>query len=286
MKAGDPNTAAREFRAAIAAGSLDAAAAHSDLAESYIATGDKVRAKKEAIAAMEVAPGYPARAGSPAEAHSMRMRALAIALLAAAAIIGQARPAAADERFVLIVSGVSGSEKIAANQDKWVTTLVATLRGRLGVKPDHIVSLTETGTGAAAATREAVTAALASLKQRVTANDTLMVVLIGHGTSVGTVAKFNLVGPDMDSTEWKLGLDGIQGRVIFVDTTSSSFPFVQDLSAKNRIVISATDSRGAAIRHDVPAVLHRGAGQARRRRTATRTGGCRCGKRSRMPARR
>ena len=45
--------------AAIAAGALDAAAAHVDLAESYIATGDKAQAKKEAIAAMEVAPGYP-----------------------------------------------------------------------------------------------------------------------------------------------------------------------------------------------------------------------------------
>jgi tetratricopeptide (TPR) repeat protein len=59
MKAGDPAGAAREFRAAIEAGSLDAAAAHCDLAESYIASGDKARAKKEAIAAMEVAPGYP-----------------------------------------------------------------------------------------------------------------------------------------------------------------------------------------------------------------------------------
>jgi hypothetical protein len=46
----------------------------------------------------------------------------------------------------------------------------------------------------------------------------------------------------MDSTEWKLALQGIAGRVVFVNTTSASFPFVQDLSAKNRIVISATDS--------------------------------------------
>ncbi|HTL00969.1 MAG TPA: tetratricopeptide repeat protein [Vicinamibacterales bacterium] len=59
MAAGDPTTAAREFRAAIAAGSLDEAAAHVDLAESYVALGDKVKAKREAIAAMEVAPGYP-----------------------------------------------------------------------------------------------------------------------------------------------------------------------------------------------------------------------------------
>ena len=43
-------------------------------------------------------------------------------------------------------------------------------------------------------------------------------------------------------------LDGIAGRVVFVNTTSSSFPFVQDLSAKNRIVIAATDS--AAQRFD------------------------------------
>ena len=158
------------------------------------------------------------------------------------------RSAGADERFALIVSGVSGSEKIAANQQKWVTSLESTLRGRLGIAGDHIVSLTETGTGSAAATREAVTAALTSFRQRVTANDTLMVVLIGHGTSVGDVAKFNLVGPDMDTKEWKRGLDGIQGRLIFVNTTSSSFPFVEDLSAKNRIVIAATDS--AAQRFD------------------------------------
>jgi len=177
-----------------------------------------------------------------------KLRPLTLALLAAAALVAQPRAVSADERFALIVSGVSGSEKIAANQDKWVTALTTTLRGRLAFPADHVVALTEAGTGAAASTRESVTAALAALKQRVTANDTLLVVLIGHGTAVGTVAKFNLVGPDMDTLEWKRGLDGIAGRVVFVNTTSSSFPFVQDLSAKNRIVISATDS--AAQRFD------------------------------------
>jgi tetratricopeptide (TPR) repeat protein len=59
MRAGDAPAAAREFRAEIAAGPLDPAAAHSDLAESYIASGDRTQAKKEALAAMEIAPGYP-----------------------------------------------------------------------------------------------------------------------------------------------------------------------------------------------------------------------------------
>jgi tetratricopeptide (TPR) repeat protein len=58
MQRGDAAMAARSFRAAIAAGSLDAAAANADLAEAYLATGDKAQAKRAALAAIEVAPGY------------------------------------------------------------------------------------------------------------------------------------------------------------------------------------------------------------------------------------
>lgn len=59
MQAGDAKTAVREFRAAVAAGSLDKAAAHTDLAEAYLAMGDKAQARKAVLAAVEVAPGYP-----------------------------------------------------------------------------------------------------------------------------------------------------------------------------------------------------------------------------------
>jgi len=58
MQSGDARAAARSFRAAIAAGALDSAAANADLAEAYLATGDKVLAKRAALAAIEVAPGY------------------------------------------------------------------------------------------------------------------------------------------------------------------------------------------------------------------------------------
>ena len=59
MQAGDNPTAAREFRAAIASGTLDPAATHSDLAETYLAMGDKAQARRAILAAIEVAPGYP-----------------------------------------------------------------------------------------------------------------------------------------------------------------------------------------------------------------------------------
>ena len=172
-------------------------------------------------------------------------RASVLALVLVGAGVGAAQ---AQDRYVLIVSGVSGSEKIAASQKEWVTSLQNTLRGKLGLQGDHIVTLTEDGTGPAAASKEGVGTAFAALRPRLKADDTLMVVLIGHGTYADNTAKFNLVGPDMDTKEWKKALDAIPARVVFVNTTSSSFPFVQDLAAKNRIVISATDS--AAQRYD------------------------------------
>lgn len=164
------------------------------------------------------------------------------AFLSLAAITISPRAAAAEERYALIVSGVSGTEKFVARQKSWVASLQSALQQRLGFSADRITVLSESGTGTALANRDNLTRALASLKTRLTADDTLLVVLIGHGTYDGTAAKFNLVGRDMDSREWKAALEGNPARLVFVNTTSSSFQFVPALSGKNRIVIAATDS--------------------------------------------
>ena len=150
--------------------------------------------------------------------------------------------AAADERYALIVSGASGSEKFAESQKTWVSSLQSTLQKHLGFAADHIIVLSEGAGESETANRANVTRTLTALKPKLTADDTLLVVLLGHGTYDGTAAKFNLVGPDMESREWKASLDGIAARLVFVNTTSSSFEFVQALSGKNRIVIAATDS--------------------------------------------
>jgi hypothetical protein len=164
------------------------------------------------------------------------------AALVLLACLTSPRPAAAEERHALVVSGVSGSEKFAESQKTWVSTLRTTLEQRMGFGADRITVLSEGGAGAAVANRENVMRTLASFKSRMTADDTLLVVLIGHGTYDGTIAKFNLVGPDMDSSEWKASLDGNPARLVFVNTTSSSFQFLPALSGKNRIIITATDS--------------------------------------------
>ena len=165
-----------------------------------------------------------------------------IAVLLVLLVVASPPSAAGDERYALIVSGVSGTEKFAESQKAWVSSLESTLQQRLGFAADRITVLSENGTGTAIANRDNVARTLASFKSRLTADDILLVVLIGHGTYDGTIAKFNLVGPDMDSREWKASLDGNAARLVFVNTTSSSFQFVPALSAKNRIVIAATDS--------------------------------------------
>lgn len=58
MQRNEPDVAAREFRAVVALGPVDRAAAFTDLAESYFKGGKKAEAKKQTLAALEIAPGY------------------------------------------------------------------------------------------------------------------------------------------------------------------------------------------------------------------------------------
>jgi cellulose synthase operon protein C len=58
MQRNEPELAAREFRTVIALAPVDRAAAYTDLAESYWKSGKKAEAKKQTLAALEIAPSY------------------------------------------------------------------------------------------------------------------------------------------------------------------------------------------------------------------------------------
>ncbi len=68
------------------------------------------------------------------------------------------------------------------------------------------------------------------------------IVLIGHGTFDGKDAKFNLAGPDLSATNCAQIFTNVARPIVFVDTTSASAPFINQLSATNRIVVTATKS--------------------------------------------
>ena len=170
---------------------------------------------------------------------AIRIVALALWLLAGL----PAGAAAGGQRYALLVTGASDGPPYAGRYDAWRQSLVTTLRARFQLAPDHLVQLAERpGDGVEEATAANVRRALQQLRGRMTASDLLLVVLIGHGTFDGTEAKFNLVGPDLDSAQWAALLAPLPGRLVFVDTTGASFPFLPALSARGRVVLTATDS--------------------------------------------
>jgi tetratricopeptide (TPR) repeat protein len=58
MQANQPELAVREFKAVVALGPVDQAAAYTDLAESYLKSGRRADARKQTLAALEIAPSY------------------------------------------------------------------------------------------------------------------------------------------------------------------------------------------------------------------------------------
>lgn len=147
-----------------------------------------------------------------------------------------------DQRFALIVSGAAGGPEYTAQYDRWTSALSKTLIETFKFDPTLVTVLSDTSRAAEASTAENVRRAIASVRSRMTSDDLFFMVLIGHGTFDGTDAKFNLVGPDLESAEWLSLMKPLPGRVVVVNASSASFPFLERLSGPRRIVITATDS--------------------------------------------
>ncbi len=182
--------------------------------------------------------------GAPVTLQGGRRTGWRCAVLASLLVLALASSAFAGERYALVVTGATGGEPYAQKYDAWRRTFVDVLRDTFGYAQDHVIVLAEReGDGVRQSTRENVQRVVADLRRRLTRDDQLIVLLIGHGTSMdGEEAKFNLVGPDLSASEWTELLRSVPGRLIFVNTSSASFPFLRKLAGKGRIVLTATDS--------------------------------------------
>lgn len=165
-----------------------------------------------------------------------------IAVLCAALLTLVALPLCAQERYAVIVTGASGGALYAAQYQEWSDTLTRILTATLKFDPSHVISLSDSENPEQAATAANVRRHLAALRRTLVRDDLLLVMLIGHGTFDGVDAKFNLVGPDMESAEWAALLRGMPARLVIVNSAPASFPFLERLGGPRRVVISATDT--------------------------------------------
>lgn len=149
------------------------------------------------------------------------------------------KPAAAQERFAIIVEGAPGEAKYAEQHAGWREKLAKVLRETYKIPDQQLIVLAGSGEGAQA-TSDGVRAAIDRFSGVVRPLDVVLIVLIGHGTFDGEHAKFNLVGPDLSAAEWKGLVDKLQGEVVFVNTASASSPFLSALAGSKRVIITAT----------------------------------------------
>jgi len=147
--------------------------------------------------------------------------------------------------FLLIVVGLAGDPEHHELFRKWGATL-AEASQPLGVAPDRLVYLVdEPDEGSkrvtGGATREEVTKALQTFATQAGPDDTVFITLIGHGTYGGNVARFNLRGPDMTPADFGALLAKLPTKqIVFVNTSSASGPFVEELSGPGRTIVTAT----------------------------------------------
>jgi hypothetical protein len=148
----------------------------------------------------------------------------------------------AEERYALIVSGATGGGAYVQQYGQWTQAFAQTLVDQMHFDASSVTVLAETGDASSTATAVNVRRLITSIGRRMQAGDLLVILLIGHGTFDGVDAKFNLVGPDLESAEWASLLRGVPGRLVLVNSAAASFPFIERLAGPRRIVIAATDS--------------------------------------------
>jgi hypothetical protein len=166
-------------------------------------------------------------------------------LLLAALLV--APPLAAQGLHVLVVTGLGGEPSYSASFATAGAGMVDAARG-WGVPATRITWLAEDTTRDAArvrgrSTKSALDAAFSRLGRDTRRGDTVLVVLIGHGSGEGTGSRVSLPGPDPTAADLGRSLDALTGRVLVVVLAASgSGDFLPALSRPGRIVITATRS--------------------------------------------
>lgn len=166
--------------------------------------------------------------------------------------VSAADPPPTGKKRALILCGLSGD---AAHHKLFVETvskLHAGLSQKLGFAASDVQLLfgdeaqaadDELIKSARRATREELEKTVTGLRDKLRPEDTVWVIVLGHSHYDGKHSWLNLPGPDIQQTDFAKLFSGVTAREqVFVITTPTSGFFVKPLSAKGRVVITATEA--------------------------------------------
>ncbi len=156
--------------------------------------------------------------------------------LAASLVLALGAAPAHAELYYLIVGGLGGEAAYEEQFAKDAEALAAVARRTTAASRVMLLQ----GEGA---TREALVSSLESLRTRAKAADSVVVMLIGHGSYDGEAYKLNLPGPDIDGEELGKLLGALPARSqLVVNATSASGAVLEKWAAEGRTLITATRS--------------------------------------------
>jgi hypothetical protein len=155
--------------------------------------------------------------------------------LAAQSAAGSSATNGEDRATVILVVGAPGEEQFGKNFEQ-ATALWEKASREAGAK---FVALGQSQTNAVTDCEQ--------LKQTLAMepkdlSSELWLVLLGHGTFDGKEAKFNLRGPDFSASDLEVWLKPFRRPLAVINCASSSGPFLNKLSATNRVIVTATRS--------------------------------------------
>ncbi len=134
---------------------------------------------------------------------------------------------------LIVVIGAPGTDEYRATFESWAA------RWKVAAERAAADCTVIGAVDHSAADLDELTVALAA-SLAVETTEPLWIVFIGHGTFDGRTASLNLNGPDISSQHMAEMLRPAKRPIAFIACASCSSPFINALSAPDRIVISAT----------------------------------------------
>ena len=162
----------------------------------------------------------------------------ALALASALAARGSAQ-----QTHVLIITGLGAEQPYIANFQKAGHAVYEAAK-KWGVVDASLIYLSADSTShgvTGKATKAEVENAFTSLAKRAAAGDVVLVYLVGHGSGEGAKSAVNVSGPDPTAADYKMWVSMFPKQtVVFVNASSASGDFVEQLRHSGRVVITAT----------------------------------------------
>ena len=146
----------------------------------------------------------------------------------------------------MLIGGLGGSAEYTEKFQQYLFETHKALVDDFQFPAGHVTVLAEAAIAEEAfvtevSTAENIRAHFAALAEQVTADDHVFILLFGHGSFDGESAQLNIPRRDLNDADYAELLNALPaGRIIVINTTSASAPFIDVLSAPDRIIITAT----------------------------------------------